>query len=195
MKFRAGMDELLGNPIRVRLLRVLSKSPDQGFTGRELARMCKASPSQTAHALQTLEASGVIFREIAGRSHVWRLSKEHVLNQVLARLFRDEEDSFKLLKSELEQTLLKLPIERAILFGSVARGEERPTSDVDLFVQVHSKVEKEVVEDALSAASGRFALKFGNPLSPLVLDTPHVRRPANPGLIERVLKEGVELGS
>ena len=188
------MDDLLGNPIRVRLLRVLTKSPEQGFTGRELAHLCDSSPSQTAHALAILESSGVIFREIAGRAHVWRLSKEHLLSPSLAGLFRDEADSMKLLKSELQQTLLKLPIQRAFLFGSVARGEERSTSDVDLFVQVRSRIDKEVVEEALSEAGGRFALRFGNPLSPLVLDTAHIRKPANPRLMASILHEGVELG-
>lgn len=193
MRFHFGLDDLLGNPIRVRLLRVLTKFPEQGFTGRELARMCDASPSQTERALDVLEASGVVRREIAGRSHVWHLSEEHVLKQTLTELFRREENSIETLKSELQQTLLKLPVQRAFLFGSVASGEDRPTSDVDLFVQVRSKAEKEMVERALSAASARFALKFGNPLSALVLDASHVRDPANPGLIERVLREGVDL--
>jgi len=193
MRFREGMDDLLGNPIRLRLLRVLTRSPKQGFTGRELARMCGASPSQTVGALETLEASGVIFREIAGRSHVWYLSEQHILRPVLVELFRGEESLLKALNSELQRALSKLPVQRAFLFGSIASGEERPKSDVDLFVEVRSRADKELVENALSAASARFALKFGNPLSAVVLDESQVRNSANPGFIEQVLSEGLEL--
>jgi len=143
--------------------------------------------------LETLEASGVIFREIAGRSHVWYLSEQHILRPVLVELFRGEESLLKALNSELQRALSKLPVQRAFLFGSIASGEERPKSDVDLFVEVRSRADKELVENALSAASARFALKFGNPLSAVVLDESQVRNSANPGFIEQVLSEGLEL--
>jgi len=193
MRFQDELDDLLGNPIRIRVLRVLTRFPDKGFTGRELARICDASPSQTNAALGSLRDSGVVFREVTGRSHVWQLAREHVLRDVLVSVFRAEADLSKILKIEIEGLLRTLPIQRAFLFGSVARGEGRPTSDVDLFVEVKSGTEKEAVENALSAASARFALRFGNPLSALVLDHAQMRHPANPGLINQVLKEGVQL--
>jgi predicted nucleotidyltransferase len=193
MRFHDDLDTLLGSPTRVRILRTLTRFPDRGFTGRELARACGTSPSQTNAALKSLQDSGVIFREVAGRSHVWRLAKEHVLRDVLVRTFQGEADSSRALKLELEGMLRPLPVRRALLFGSVARGDSRPASDVDLFVQVGTRAEKEAVENALGAASARFALRFGNALSVLVLDQSQVRRPANPGLIDRVLREGIEL--
>ena len=193
MKFQHGLDDLFGNPIRIRALRVLTRFPERGFTGRELARICDASPSQTNAALESLRDSGVVFREIVGRSHVWQLAQEHVLRDVLVNVFRAEADSSKMLKREIEILLRALPIQRAFLFGSVAQGEGRPTSDVDLFVEVKSRTEKEAVESALSAASARFALRFGNPLSGLVLDQAQLRHPSNPSLINQVRSEGIEL--
>ena len=194
MRFHDELDDLLGNPIRVRVLRILARFPGQGFTGRELARRCGSSPSQTNAALQPLRDSGVVFLEVAGRSHVWRLSTEHLLSELLIRMFQGEAGSLGSLRSEVENLLEKLPVQRAFLFGSVAKGEERPTSDVDLLVQVRSKDAKEQVENALSAASARFALRFGNALSPLVLDASQFRKPVNPRLVERVLTQGLELG-
>jgi predicted nucleotidyltransferase len=194
MRFRNEMDDLLGSPIRVRVLRELTRFPDKGFTGRELARLCNRSPSQTNAALESLRDSGVAFREIAGRSHVWRLAPEHVLRNVLVHMFRGEADSLNILKTDIESLLRPLPVKRAFLFGSVARGDDRPTSDVDLLVQVGSKAEKEAVEIALSRASPQFALRFGNPLSSLVLDRSQTQHPANPDLIDRVMTEGIELG-
>jgi predicted nucleotidyltransferase len=193
MKFQDELDDLLGNPIRIRVLRVLTRFPEKGFTGRELARICGASPSQTNAALESLRDSGVVFREVSGRSHVWQLAREHVLRDALVGVFRAEADLSRILKLEVESLIRALPIQRAFLYGSVVRGEGRPTSDVDLFVEVKSGTEKETVENALSAASARFALRFGNPLSALVLDRAQMRHPANPGLISQVLNEGVEL--
>jgi hypothetical protein len=194
MRFRNGLDDLLGSPIRVRVLRVLTRFPDRGFTGRELAKLCERSPSQTNAALKSLRDSGVAFREIAGRSHVWRLTPEHALRDVLALMFQGEANSLHLLKRDIEALLRPLPVKRAFLFGSVARGDEHPTSDVDLLVLVESKAAKEAVESALSRASPQFSLKFGNPLSPLVLVHSQTRHPANPQLIDTALAEGIELG-
>jgi uncharacterized protein len=194
MRFQDELEDLMGNTIRIRVLRVLTRFPEKGFTGRELARACNASPSQANAALEALRDSGIVFREIAGRAYVWRLAREHVLCDALLGIFRAEAGLPKTLKLELENVLRALPIERAFLFGSVARGEGRPTSDLDLFVQVRSKSEKETVEDALSGASARFALRFGNPLSALVLDRAQMRHPTNPALISQILSEGIELG-
>ncbi|MFZ0892597.1 MAG: nucleotidyltransferase domain-containing protein [Thermoplasmata archaeon] len=194
MRFRNELDDLLGSPIRVRVLRILTRFPNRGFTGRELAKLCESSPSQTNAALHPLRDSGVAFREIAGRSHVWRLASEHVLRDVLVRMFQGEANSLQLLKGDIEVLLKPLPVKRAFLFGSVARGDERPASDVDLLVLVESKAAKEAVESALSRASPQFSLKYGNPLSPLVLDHSRTRHAAGPQLIHTALSEGVEIG-
>jgi predicted nucleotidyltransferase len=193
MRFRNELDELLGSPIRVRVLRVLTRFPGKGFTGRELARLCESSPSQTNAALVCLRDSGVAFREIAGRSHVWRLAPEHVLRDVLVQMFQGEAGSLQALQADIQGLLQSLPVKRAFLFGSVTRGDDRPTSDVDLFIEVESKAQKEAVESAISKSSPRFALKFGNPLSSLVLDRSQTRRPSNPDLIERIVADGIEI--
>jgi predicted nucleotidyltransferase len=193
MRFHDTLDDVLGNPVRVRLLRILTRNPAQGCTGRDLARRCAISPSQTIAALEQLESSGVVFREVAGRSHVWRLSREHVLVPMLTSLFQGERESLETLRVELKGAIRNLPVEHAWIFGSVARGDERPTSDVDFLVQVRTRGEKERVEASLSAISAQFALRYGNPLSTLVVDPAGSRRPSNPGLLERVLKEGVEV--
>jgi predicted nucleotidyltransferase len=193
MRFHKGLDDLLGNPVRLRILRVLTRFPDQGFTGRELARQSGASPSQAISALKALQSTGVLYREIAGRSHVWRLAEEHILTSLMKDLFRGEAGTLAALREDLGELLKGYPIQRAVLFGSIARGEERPTSDVDLFVQVASRLEKATVEDGLSAASARFALRFGNPLSMFVLEEERVRSPAKPTLVKSVLEEGIEV--
>ena len=190
MRFHNSLDNILGNPVRLRVLRALARSPSQGFTGRELARACGSSPSQAILALQTLEDAGVVTREVAGPSHVWRLSIDHVLSKQLVDLFSQEQRALSVLKAELRAAVARIPLQRAILFGSIARDEEGPSSDVDLFVQVRNPHEKIQAEEVLSSASPRFAVKFGNPLSALVLTNTQVRESSNPSLMRNIMTEG-----
>lgn len=193
MRFHNPLDDILGNRIRVSLLRVLARAGSRGFTGRDLARMCGSSPSQATASLQVLEESGLIVRDIAGRSHVWRLAERHALAPVLKTLFRIEATSMSALQSDIESVIRKLPVQRAILFGSVARGDEHPTSDVDILLTVRSTADKEQVEETLSAASLHFAIRFGNPLSTLVMEERHFDSPPNPSLLANIRRDGVEL--
>ena len=193
MRFRRPFTELLGSPIRVDLLRMLSRARGEALSGRELARRVSASPSQVNEHLRILEAQGVVRSQTIGRVHAWSMSTEHVLAGPLHHLFEVEPAVFEQLLTKLEATLRPLPIERAILFGSVARGDERPESDIDLFVETRGKEEKEVVAAALGRASQEFALRFGNPLSNLILTHAEVGRGSIPGLLESIEREGVRL--
>jgi predicted nucleotidyltransferase len=121
------------------------------------------------------------------------MAEGHALAPLLITLFRDEAESLNVLKTDLQTLVRGLPIKRAILFGSVARGDERATSDVDLLVLVRSHADKEKVEDALSRASLDFAIKFGNPLSSIVMEDRQFRFPSNPALLTNVRQDGIEL--
>ena len=112
---------------------------------------------------------------------------------VLTTLFSAEAESLATLKTDLQTAVRALPVKRATLFGSVARGDEQATSDLDLLVVVRSAIDKERVEDALSGASLDFAVKFGNPLSALVMEERQLRAPANPSLLKNIDREGIEL--
>jgi predicted nucleotidyltransferase len=193
MRFHHSLEELLGNRVRLRVLRALAGSVGVGLTGRELARRIVTSTSQTIRALEQLETVGIVHREIAGSAHLWRLSEEHVLHGTLARLFAEESRSLDLLKRDLNVAIGKLPVKRAWLFGSIARGDERQTSDVDLFVEVKSRADKRSVEESLAALSAQFALRFGNPLSAIVAETPRLRSRDFSTLVNRVEQEGLSL--
>ena len=191
MPFHNPLDEVLGNRIRVRVLRVLRSSRSQGLTGRELSRRSKASASQTIEALAVLERAGLVHRETAGPSHVWRLALDHVLIEPLDRLFESESDIPHKLQEDLRMAVKGLPVRQARLFGSVARGDDESSSDIDLFVEVESSTQLGTVRESLSALSATFARRFGHSLSSLVLTRAQVRRPTNPRLLETIQREGI----
>jgi predicted nucleotidyltransferase len=156
-----------------------------------MATLIGNSPSQTNDALASLASEGLAFYEVVGRAHVWRLSDGHVLVAPLKRLFEDEAGLPRVLEEHIQKALKGLPIERALLFGSVARGEEQPFSDIDLFVQVPTEAARVVVAEALGKASQHFAERFGNTLSNLVLTRAHLSRRHNPDLMATIEREGI----
>jgi len=194
MRFHNALDEVLGNGIRVRVLRNLLSSRSQGLTGRELSRRSKASASRTIEALAILERTGLVHRETAGPSHVWRLAREHVLIGPLDRLFQSESEIPDQLHEDLRLAIRGLPVRQARLFGSVARGDEEASSDIDLFVEVSAPNQIGNVRESLAALSATFARRFGNSLSSLVLTREQVRRPTNPRLLKAIQKEGLPVG-
>jgi predicted nucleotidyltransferase len=189
------MDDILGNEIRLGVLRVLVACSPQGKTGRALSRDIGFSPTQTGRALGALEGVGIVRREAAGRAFLWKFASEHLLARSVIQLFAEEGESLQALKSDLEEVVSKLPTERVWLFGSIARGEERPTSDIDLMVEVEGEASKQEVEDALIAMTTKFIVRFGNPLSPLVVDRTRKKRKLDPALLRTVQTEGVLIES
>jgi predicted nucleotidyltransferase len=193
MRLHDPLTDALGSPIRVRLLREFVRSPDHGFSGRELARLLGSSASQVNLHLGSLLSQGIVETRTIGRAHVWSLSGDHVLVDPLRRLFESEAGLMASLTGDLLDSLDGLPIVRAVLFGSVARGEETPTSDVDVFVEARTAAGREAIADALSRASQMFALRYGNALSNLVLTRAEVRARVNSGLMESIESEGLPI--
>jgi predicted nucleotidyltransferase len=194
MRFHAGLEDVFGNRIRVRILRALFRGERDGYTGRELAQKCRVSPSQAIRAAQSLEEVGIVAREIVGRAHVWKLATGHELALPLQKLFADEATSLERLNEELARRMNALPAERAWIFGSVARGDELPTSDVDVFIEVKTEADRRAVLDTMNRLSGDFAVRFGNPISTIVWRSGELRRPSNPRLVEEIARDGLPIG-
>ena len=186
------MNDVLGSPVKVGVLRTLSREGVSGLTGRDIARQSRASPSQTIWALTQLEATGLVYREVAGRSHVWRLA-DHALKPLITNMFTGERNAISELKTDLEVALHALPVRGAWLFGSVVRGEERPGSDVDLLVHVRTPDDKERVEAALDSLATNFVVKFGNPLAAVVVADSGARGAASPNSLRHLLAGAIPL--
>ena len=66
----------------------------------------------------------------------------------------------------------------AYLFGSAARGDDVPGSDLDVLVITPDERDAEAVHDALSGRAPALRTYFGVVLSPVVLDLAAARRQA-----------------
>ena len=160
MKFRKPLDDIFQTPSSVRVLRVLAHS-ELDLTGRQIADMAGLNPQTCQNTLDRLNDLHLLATRRVGRAYLYQLRRNNVIVQkLLTPLFIAEKD---LLASELSRAAVRFEgtAIAVILFGSVARGEEVPGSDLDLCVVVEdtSSVDRTrelggEVMDHLSDATG-----------------------------------------
>ncbi|MGC2289453.1 MAG: nucleotidyltransferase domain-containing protein [Thermoplasmata archaeon] len=194
MRLARALDSIFGSNTKLGLLRTMFTSPGRHWTGREVAGAARVSTAQAARDLATLADSALVLREVTGRSYSWELNPVHVLFPALTELFAREADLKAEMVRQVAEALGSVPFERARLFGSLSRGDERDDSDVDLFLQIHSPAEHGRAEAAIDRVRSRIWSRFGNPVSALVYTRAEVNRPPNPALMESIESEGIEVG-
>jgi predicted nucleotidyltransferase len=180
----APLDGILSSGVRVRALRVLADA-HQPLSGREIARQAHASRAMTQRGLGELTQLGVVLMEETSAQHLYRLNeKHHLVRDGLLPLFRAERQRADELFAELRRILLDEAgatdgrVLTAYLFGSAARGDDVPGSDLDVLVITSDARDAEAVHDTLSARAPALRAYFGVVLSPVVLDVATARRQA-----------------
>jgi predicted nucleotidyltransferase len=110
---------------------VLLRQQD-GVTGRGLATLLSATTFKTHYAVKYLTSLGVLLQTVQGKACVYRLNTDHILfKKVFLPLIRFQENIFTDLGGYLVSFLRPRPLS-IVLYGSVARGDETPQSDIDL---------------------------------------------------------------
>lgn len=98
---------------------------------RELARELDRSPTVVGAELDRLERTGVLTSERIGRARRYRVDDASPIAAEIRSLVRKTIG----IEARLRSALADLDgVEEAFLYGSYARGDERATSDLDLFV-------------------------------------------------------------
>ncbi len=135
MRLQNPLDDIFGSRTKVRILRLLFETRGM-FSGREVSRLIGFSPTHTISNLRELETLGLVIRQRAGNTDLYQLDEQNsAVRGVLTPVFRWEESLFEELAgmfvNKLGEELVSIRV-----FGSTARGEEKPDSDVDLALVV-----------------------------------------------------------
>lgn len=122
---------LLGQT-RSSVLGALLLRPEASLHVRELARLTGVSPGSLHRELRALADVGLLLRQETGRQVYYRANQQCPVFEELAGFLRKTAG----LVDVLREALLPLAgkIERAFIYGSMARGTEHAHSDVDLMV-------------------------------------------------------------
>jgi predicted nucleotidyltransferase len=173
------------------ILAVLARA-DEGFSGRQLHRLVgHASEPGVRKAAERLVEQGIVVRQQIGRAKVYRLNRQHVAAPYVEGLAALRGVLIDRLRGTLDAW--KEPPMMAALFGSVARGEATPGSDLDLLLVRRGEVSEEspVWQEQVSALEQEATEWTGNDARVLEYAEEELAISDVAGLVEGAIAEGV----
>jgi predicted nucleotidyltransferase len=176
------MSELL-TPKVILILKTMSKDLSRWYYTRELAKLSRVGVGTVSSEFNKLAKEGLVEQKTEGQEKYYKLNLTSPRTRKLCELFEVDKRE-KLYKEKrrvawvLEDFTKRVSdfapeVQSVILFGSVARGEATPRSDIDILVIAPNSGEERFNElmnavDRLAAeASGRHPAK----LVPIVMMT------------------------
>lgn len=173
--------ELLSSRARAEVFRLLFGLSDTPLHLREIQRRAGLSLGTMQQEIQKLKRLGLLLSRANGNRLWYQANREHPLYPEIHRLVLKTIGLADVLRS----TLRDPKIEWAFVFGSIARGEETPGSDVDLMV-----VGDLGLRGVTSLLSG-VADKIGREINPHVFRRAELlkRKSARDPFLTRVLAE------
>ena len=160
------LDEVLGSKASVRVLRALVRYKGKVFTVRELARVSGVSHPAVSTVVKDLERRGIVKLQPVGRAHQVILNGEsYALKSIVEPMVKAEENTLSMLVATIRLFFKEERVTSVAIFGSVAKGLETRTSDVDLLVVTD---DRESANDSASRASTASLARFGIGLSPFI---------------------------
>ncbi len=166
------------------------------LSGRDLARISGVSPNGAWKALRRLSEHGVVKEQAGGgRATLYTLNRNHLASDAILTLTRLR----IVLIDRLKEQLGTWPIQplHASIFGSVARGDGGPASDVDIFVVRPRAVIEDDVQwrSQIDALSDAILAWTGNPASVSEITGSDIRRlrMEQPKIVDSVIREGILL--
>lgn len=176
---RAPLDYLLGTRSRVAVLRVLA-AQGAPASQREVGRRSGVQVRSAQQALDLFVALGVASRVVGGRDYLVSLNRRHRLAREVAALFDAEAQLFHEVRRRLHAWARSAErrgqVRAVVLFGSAARGDDSPQSDLDVLVVTPSEAVRQAVADGCGAFAEELRADFGVDLRPLVMSLGEVRR-------------------
>jgi len=149
LKRRVPLADALFGKTRKAAIGVLFSHPEKSWHLRELARNAGVSPTMIGKEMDALSSAGIVLEARDGNRRSLRANPECPIFEELKGIARKTSG----LADVLREALSRLDgIDFAFVFGSVATGQERSGSDVDVCV-VGSVAYRSLV-NALSATEG-----------------------------------------
>jgi len=172
--------------VRREVLSAFFARPSMVAHPRELARQLGRAPQVVGRELRRLEAAGILTSEAIGRSRRYRVDEVSPIAAEVRSLVAKTIG----IEARLRAALASVPgVEEAHIYGSYARGTERPSSDLDVLIvgdvdraalsERLVEVEQDLGRDVNITAYGRAELgvlrQAGDPFLADVFDQPRIR--------------------
>jgi len=145
---------------RSAVLSLLFLRPDERMYVREIINVVSTGSGSVQRELQLLEQFGLIKRSVSGKQVYYQAVSDHPLYRDLAMFLVKTTGIADVIRDALKG--IENQIDIALLYGSIARGDLRKDSDVDLMIIGRMKFRD--VSEALS----HIAIKLHREVNPTV---------------------------
>ncbi len=159
----------------------------RGPTGeRELARAIDLSHVAVNKILRDMESVNFLKKTRIGNVNMWSLNeKSYAYNHSKDLQLLAKTPPLLDLKRNLEEEFGSYSyIKRVVLFGSIAEGTEKESSDIDLFILVDKEENKKNILKKVFEISDNYKDLYGNRISPLILTERETKN--NKSLMENI---------
>lgn len=129
---KIGLSEALFTKTQRRVLGLLFGNPDRSYYANEIMRFASAGIGAVQRELEKLSDAGLVTVKRIGNQKHYQANRDCPIFDELVGIIRKTAGLADVLREALAP--LRDEIELAFIFGSVAQGKERITSDVDVFV-------------------------------------------------------------
>jgi len=198
MRITAALDDVLATRGHVRILRALDGLPE-GFavSARDMARRAEVAHNRASEVLSGLTEIGLTQVQRAGRADLYQLNRGHIMYPAIHELFQQEAAIQSALQKFLRRRLAKMRrLREAYIFGSVARGESRTGSDIDLALVVSPSGPTVAEQREIDKIAAEVRQSFGSQLGVHISPQPVAQRVEGRGgrdLWRRIQSEGIRL--
>jgi len=151
---------LLGSNLRAKVLGWLFTHPDERYFVRQLTTLVGEDSTNVSRELARLEKTGVLVLAKEGKQKYYQANRESPFFNELHGLIVKTAGVADVLRSALAPAMERIKV--AFVFGSIASGGERRTSDIDMMVV--GRISFEDVVSLLSPAEE----KLGREVNPVV---------------------------
>ncbi len=190
MKFHKVLEGVLGSKAGLAVAMLFLKFPTKSFSGREAGRLANLSPMAAWKALKVLQSHGLIGKTSIGNTDIWKLNKKHFLTKRLSKVIDIDSEATQELYKIILKYLGKGKVEEVIVFGSFARKEERPDSDIDVIVVASSEKDKEAVRDYCNDAASKISDIFHSSLSTIIYSKKEFAEKKESSLVKEIRRDG-----
>jgi predicted nucleotidyltransferase/DNA-binding transcriptional ArsR family regulator len=163
------VETILGSRSRVRVLREL-RGVRVPLNASQIAARTKLSQPAVAAVLRDLSRMGLVQSSPAGRAWVHTLVRENAyVQRMVDAVFAAEATIPDEILAELADRFSADAVS-IVLFGSYARGDQGPDSDIDLVLVGRDAVEKARLRASFDSQEPELRRRYGAPFSAVVYD-------------------------
>ncbi len=196
MKFGTPLIDILNSKTKLKIAKFLL-THEASMSEREIASILKVSHMSINRTMRELAEVNFVNFATVGKAHLWKVNRKSYAFKVLSEFingFSRIKDPLSDLKGVILTNIPKNLVKKVVLFGSVAKGEEKTNSDIDTFFLVKDIKDKKRLGPAIEKLSNACLEIYGNRLSPYILTEHEAKEKTRQKFLSEINK-GIEIFS